>query len=197
MGATSSLLTRPASASQYSNPVINSDFPDPNCIKVADIFYVFATNFGEMQATTSHIQLATSKDLIHYRIRSDALPILPQWAKPGRTWAPNVTHIQDSNGSTFVLFFVAWDIESDRQAIGTATSKNPEGPYEPTSSKPFILQVGLMAMTAHTTAGAKCSSCVEQHCIALLLLLLTTYSVAIIIDPGFEASGIIFEMLSY
>ena len=143
MGAMSSLLTRPATASQYSNPVINSDFPDPICIKVADTFYVFATNFGEMQATTSHIQLATSKDLTHYQIQPDALPILPKWAKPGRTWAPNVTHIQDSGSSTFVLYFVAWDIDSDRQAIGTATSKNAEGPYEASSSKPFILQVGL------------------------------------------------------
>lgn len=130
--------------STYSNPVINSDFPDPNCVKVADTFFVFATNFGEMQAKRSHIQLATSTDLVKYQLQPDALPRLPTWAKPGRTWAPNVTCVHNNNGSLFVLYFVAWDAESDRQAIGVATSKRPEGPYESNAPRPFILQVHLL-----------------------------------------------------
>ena len=129
----------------YSNPVIDSDFPDPNCIQVQDTFYVFATNPDGMQ---SHIQIATSQDLVQYQLQPDALPNLPRWAKPGRTWAPNVTHIQDSKGSNYVLYFVAWDIDTDRQAIGLATSKNPEGPYHSTDSKPLIAQVNaLLALT--------------------------------------------------
>ena len=118
----------------YSNPVIDSDFPDPYCLQVQDTFYVFATNCGDMQ---SHIQVATSQDLVHYQLQADALPTLPRWAKPGGTWAPNVTHIQDSSGSTFVLYYAAWEVDTDRQAIGLATSKNPEGPYQPTESKPL------------------------------------------------------------
>ena len=125
----------------YANPVIDSDFPDPNCIRVEETYYVFATNPSGMQ---SHIQVATSRDLVHYQLRPDALPNLPRWAKPGRTWAPNVTHIQNSKGSIYVLYFVAWDIETDRQAIGLATSKNPEGPYQSTDSKPLIAQVNAL-----------------------------------------------------
>lgn len=126
----------------YSNPVIDCDFPDPNCIQVEDTFYVFATNPGGMQ---SHIQTATSQDLVHYQLQPDALPILPRWARPGRTWAPKVTHIPNSKGSTYVLYFVTWDIDADRQAIGVATSQNPEGPYQPTDSKPLISQVNALA----------------------------------------------------
>ena len=125
----------------FTNPVIDSDFPDPNCIEVANTFFVFATNFGETHATSSHIQLASSKDLVNYQLQPDALPKLPSWAKPGRTWAPNVTHVGQNGDNRFVLYFVAWDIESDRQAIGLATSKNVEGPYKSTAPRPFILQV--------------------------------------------------------
>ena len=137
-----SFHTQPTST--YSNPVINSDFPDPNCVKVADTFYVFATNFGEMQANRSHVQLATSKDLVNYQLQPDALPKLPKWAKPGRTWAPNVTCVHSNSGSLFVLYFVAWDAESNRQAIGVATCKTPEGPYESNAPRPFLLQVNLL-----------------------------------------------------
>ena len=125
--------------SVYANPV---DFPDPNCIKVQDTYYAFATNFGELQASSSHVQVAASEDLVHWRLLPDALPNLPSWAKPGKTWAPNVTHIQ-SKADSFVLFFVAWDIASDLQALGMATSKNPEGPYECSAATPFYLQVQL------------------------------------------------------
>ena len=78
------------------------------------------------------------------QIQPDALHELPTWAKEGRTWAPNITHIQENSSSTFVLFFVAWDGESDLQAIGIATSKNPEGPYKCDAARPFILQVTML-----------------------------------------------------
>ena len=75
------------------------------------------------------------------QIQPDALPELPSWARAGRTWAPNITHVQEKGISSFVLYFVAWDVESDLQAIGIATSKNPEGPYKCDAARPFILQV--------------------------------------------------------
>ncbi len=152
MGGASSLLKHEQASTgpTYANPVIDSDFPDPNCIKVADTFYVFATNFGEMHATSSHIQLATSKDLVNYHLQPDVLPQLPTWAKLGRTWAPNVTHVTNDGSSTFVLYFVAWDGETDRQAIGIATVKTAEGPYVSSAPRPFILQVGsIVCMTGH------------------------------------------------
>ena len=145
MAGTSSHTCCSPSTSTYSNPVINQDFPDPNCIKVADTFYVFATNFGEMEASRSHVQLATTNDLVTYQLQPDALPKLPSWAKTGKTWAPNVTHVHTTDGSLFVLYFVARDTQSDKQAIGVATSKNPEGPYQSHDPAPVIIQVILLA----------------------------------------------------
>ena len=120
----------------YTNPVINQDFPDPNCIKVKDTYYAFATNFGELSATTSRIQVATSTDLVHWNLQPDAFPELPPWARQGRTWAPNVTCVHDM----FVLYCALWDVESDLEGLCVATSKNPEGPYECSAPKPFMLQ---------------------------------------------------------
>lgn len=140
-GSAMSSRTHDNETGMYANPVINRDFPDPNCIKVHDTYYAFATNHGEMQASSSHVQVATSKDLVHWELRSDALPDLPSWAKPGRTWAPNVTCVSNGVSDTFVLYVVLWDGDSDLQALCLATSKNCEGPYESTSNRPFMLQV--------------------------------------------------------
>lgn len=128
----------------YRNPVINQDFPDPNCSKVNEKYYAFATNFGELEAKESHIQVATSVDLVHWQLQSDALPNLPPWARTGKTWAPNVTHIKNGTTDRYVLYFVARDIKTDLQALGVATSKNPEGPYECTAPTPFMLQVTFL-----------------------------------------------------
>ena len=140
--STSMFITAvPDRTSQFANPVINQDFPDPNCIKIKDTYFALATNFGEFEADKSHIQIATSTDLVHWSLRPDALPDLPTWARPGRTWAPNITHVQTDSDSIYVLYFVAWDIQTDLQGLAVATSKNPEGPYQCTASRPFILQV--------------------------------------------------------
>lgn len=146
----------------YVNPVINQDFPDPNCIKFKDTYYAFATNFGEMQAGNSHIQVAISKDLVSWQLQSDAMPKLPRWAKPGKTWAPNVTHVTSGASDVFVLYFVAWDIESDLQALCVATSKNPEGPYECSADKPFMLQVKLPHPATILTVRVDVYLCPEQ-----------------------------------
>ncbi|KAL0040538.1 hypothetical protein WJX77_010054 [Trebouxia sp. C0004] len=140
MASASSHTCQSESTSTYSNPVINQDFPDPYCIKAADTFFVFATNFGEMEAASSHIQLATTTDLVTYQLQPDVLPKLPSWATTGKTWAPNVTHVHTIDGSLFVLYFVVRDTISDRQPIGVATSKNPEGPYQSHAPAPDPIQ---------------------------------------------------------
>ena len=126
---------------QFANPVIKQDFPDPNCIRINDTFYAFATNFGELQGVKGHIQSATSKDLVHWNLRPDALPNLPSWARPGKTWAPDITHVQADGIDAYVMYFVAWDEQTDLQGLAVATSMNPEGPYKCTAARPFMMQV--------------------------------------------------------
>ena len=66
---------------------------------------------------------------------------MPPWANPGLTWAPNVSYVNFNGSYYHVLFFVARDRDSDKQAVGVATSQRPEGPYQPSSTRPLINQV--------------------------------------------------------
>jgi beta-xylosidase len=119
---------------QFVNPVIKSDFPDPGIIKVGDTYYAYATNSG-----TRNVQLATSTDLVTWKLGPDALPDPGKWASLefGNIWAPEVIDI----AGHFVMYYTAHDKTSNRQCIGVATSDTPEGPYKPAGDKALICQV--------------------------------------------------------
>lgn len=68
---------------EYVNPVINRDWPDPNCISVNGRYHTYATNRG------TNVQHGSSKDLVDWVEDPDALPTLPSWAQPGLTWVTN------------------------------------------------------------------------------------------------------------
>jgi beta-xylosidase len=115
----------------YQNPVLDEDFPDPDLLKVGDTWYAYATNAGR-----TNIQMAYSTDLVTWTRADDALPTMPTWARAGLTWAPEVTTLD--GGQTFLMYFVARDIASNRQCIGLATADNPLGPFVDTRTTPFI-----------------------------------------------------------
>ena len=48
-------------------------------------YYAYATN-----GRGSNVQAAYSSNLAEWQIGEDALPVLPAWALPRRTWAPDV-----------------------------------------------------------------------------------------------------------
>ncbi|KAK9866384.1 hypothetical protein WJX84_011548 [Apatococcus fuscideae] len=127
---------QPAQGGGYRNPVIDRDFPDPFCCRFGRYYFAFATN-----ANGSNVQCAVSDDLVQWRMMGDALPQMPPWANPGLTWAPNVSYVNFNGSYYHVLFFVARDRDSDKQAVGVATSQRPEGPYQPVSTKALINQV--------------------------------------------------------
>ena len=112
----------PAAHATFTNPVIDRDFPDPEVIRSGPLYYAYATNSGG-----SNVQVARSSDLVHWEQLPDALPTLPPWTRPGRTWAPAVSATADG----FVLYFVAWHRASGRECIGVATSAIPGGPFAP------------------------------------------------------------------
>ena len=77
----------------YANPVINADFPDPDVLRGPDgYFYAYATQ-TEREGKWIDIQVARSNDLVHWRLRGDALPVPTgreaeprKAAFPGRAW---------------------------------------------------------------------------------------------------------------
>ncbi|QFG68700.1 glycoside hydrolase family 43 protein [Ornithinimicrobium pratense] len=103
------------------NPVLNDDFPDPDVLEVDGVYYAYATN-----GNSQNVRMARSTDLLTWEQLGDALPELPSWVIPGKTWAPEVSAVGDS----YVLYFTATNYRPTLQCIGTAVSATPEGPFE-------------------------------------------------------------------
>lgn len=123
----------PTAVHSFVNPVIASDFADPSILQAGDLYFAYATN-----AYGKHVQVASSHDLVHWDLLSDALPALPSWASVGGSyvWAPEVIQI----GTTYVMYYTARDTRSDRQCVGVATSKSPAGKFKDTRSRPLVCQ---------------------------------------------------------
>ncbi|MCU0682251.1 MAG: glycoside hydrolase family 43 protein [Polyangiaceae bacterium] len=123
----------------YTNPVLNTDFPDPFVLADNGTYYAFSTNAGG-----SHVRVARSTDLATWQELPDALPELPPWALENDTltWAPAVL----KRGSQFVLYYTTRHKTSNFQCIGRARAVSPEGPYDgapefPPSKSPLVCQV--------------------------------------------------------
>lgn len=111
--------------------LIDQDFADPDVVGSDEGYVAYAT---ESQGV--NVQFATSTDLESWEVSTeDALPVLPGWASPGRTWAPDVSELADG---TFVLYFTAEHSASGRQCIGAATSVSATGPYVAVGAEPML-----------------------------------------------------------
>lgn len=113
---------------------IDRDFPDPGALVVGGRVYAYATNRPGI-----NVQLATSTDMTTWTVSDqDALPQLPSWASPGKTWAPGPAKLPDGR---FALYFTASDTASRYQCIGVAFADTPEGPFVSTTDKPLVCPV--------------------------------------------------------
>lgn len=127
------VTTTVRAASSYQNPVIQTDFPDPDIIQAGGKYYAYATN-----ANSKNIQIASSSDLVNWQMLSDALPTLGSWATAGNgnTWAPSVIQV----GGQYVMYYTARDTQSNKQCVGVATSSGPEGPFQDSGSNALVCQ---------------------------------------------------------
>ena len=105
------------------NPVLDEDFPDPDVLEVDGTYYAYATN-----TATQNVQVATSTDLESWELsEDDALPELPDFVIPGKTWAPEVTQLGPGR---FVMYTTTTNFQPTLQCIAVATASAPEGPFE-------------------------------------------------------------------
>ncbi|MEE6288198.1 glycoside hydrolase family 43 protein [Georgenia sp. MJ173] len=116
------------------NPVINDDFPDPDVLEVDGVYYAYGTN-GNLR----NVRVARSTDLASWEVLDDALPQLPSWVIPGKTWAPEVTALEDGS---YVLYFTATNLTPTLQCIGVATADVPEGPFEVVGDQMLVCPEG-------------------------------------------------------
>ena len=117
----------PAAASptggEDPNPVVENDFPDPDALETDGAYYAYATN-----GNAKNVQLARSDDLQTWEmLPTDALPTLPSWVIPGKTWAPEVTEVAPGS---YVMYATATNFQPTLQCIAVAASDSAEGPFE-------------------------------------------------------------------
>ena len=120
-------------ASEYVNPVIRRDFPDPCVLKDRGVYYSYSTNSAGV-----NLPCERSTDLIQWTPLPDAMPKLPGWAKDGRTWAPSVRPLVP--GRRYAAYFAAWDRSTGEEAIGVAIAPAPAGPFTSSAAVPLVTQ---------------------------------------------------------
>ena len=114
----------------YQNPVLDCDFPDPAIVHADDgYYYVYGTQ-SLRGGRWINIQVARSKDLVHWDYLGDALPEKPEWAQTTQDfWAPSVIF----DGSTYFMYYSATpDVYHHHErghGLAVATSKSPGGPF--------------------------------------------------------------------
>lgn len=116
-------------APAYANPVLDADFPDPAVIRAPDGFYYAYATQTRRAGKWINLQLARSRDLTHWRVIGDALPVKPAWAAQTQDfWAPHVIR----NGGRYILYYSAKPDTSDERhglCLGVATASSPAGPF--------------------------------------------------------------------
>lgn len=136
------IASAPAHAAEPQfSPVFRENFPDAFVLAVGNGNYLaYATNDGP------NVPMAASRDLTSWQFvrnadgsKRDAMPVLPAWAKPGFTWAPEVIK---ANGR-YVLYYTANHRAEDKQCIGAAVADDPRGPFVDRSAQPLVCQLAL------------------------------------------------------
>jgi len=109
---------------------------DPVLFLDSDRYYLFTS--GIPSNPPINVPVSTSTDFSHWTPVTDAMPVLPTWAVPGFTWAPDIHQF----GNTYVLYFTAAVKKAGEECIGSASATSPTGPFNAVNT-PFICQRGL------------------------------------------------------
>ena len=105
----------------YKNPVLCADYSDPDVIRVADKYYMVASDFHFMG-----MQVLESADLVNWHIVSQVYRRLdlPEWDANahygGGSWAPAIRH----HDGRFYVYFCTPD-----EGLFMATAESAHGPW--------------------------------------------------------------------
>ena len=110
----------------YSNPVFDTDFPDPMILHAPDGWYYGYATQTIVAGRTLNIQVARSRDLIHWTRLGDALPVKPEWACHTQCfWGP---HVLAADGR-YYLYYSASPDAGDGLCLAVAVAAAPAGPF--------------------------------------------------------------------
>jgi arabinan endo-1,5-alpha-L-arabinosidase len=128
-------------AETYSNPVLATDLPDPAVLQAPDgWFYAYATQ-SDARGTMLNIQVARSRNLVHWEHLGDALPRKPKWGTRKQVfWAPHV--IFDRELKRYFMYYSAEPDDAEGKCLAVATSDVPVGPFVD-AGKPMLCGDGF------------------------------------------------------
>jgi arabinan endo-1,5-alpha-L-arabinosidase len=129
----------------FRNPVLNSPFPDPYVLRTPNHWYYAYATQGKDRSRHLNVQVARSRNLVHWDLRGDALPRLPSWGnRAALSWGP---HVVRHAGRYYLYYSLIPDrLRSKSQlCLAVATSRSPGGPFV-TTSKPLYCGPGLVAV---------------------------------------------------
>ncbi|MBA3767192.1 MAG: family 43 glycosylhydrolase [Acidobacteria bacterium] len=116
-------------ATLFTNPVFDTDFPDPTVIRASDGWYYAYATQTIVNGRMVNIQVARSSDLTRWEHLGDALPVKPAWAnQTQKLWAPHVSQ----HGATYYMYYSADPNTLTGLCLAVATSKSPRGPFTDT-----------------------------------------------------------------
>ncbi len=122
---------------KYSNPVLFSDYSDPDVIRVGNSYYLVASSFHFMPG----VPVLRSEDMVNWRIVSHVFPhfdFSPIYSmKDGvayakGAWAPSIRY----HAGRFYVYF-----PTPTEGIFMSSAPSAEGPWEPLTQ--VIAQAGL------------------------------------------------------
>ncbi len=114
----------------YQNPILYTDYSDPDAIRVGEDYYMVASSFNNAPA----IPVLHSKDLVNWKIINYVLDAIPEqrYEKPIHgcgVWAPSIRYYE---GTYYVCF------PMPDEGIYMSTAKDPSGIW----SKPINIRPG-------------------------------------------------------
>ncbi|MFO1514265.1 MAG: glycoside hydrolase 43 family protein [Verrucomicrobiota bacterium] len=114
----------------YRNPILYTDYSDPDAIRVGDDFYLTASSLN----CTPGLPILHSRDLVNWKIIAHALPNVPgtryEQVQAGcGVWAPALRF----HDGKFWIFFATPD-----EGIYVITAAQPTGPW----TEPHLIQAG-------------------------------------------------------
>jgi beta-xylosidase len=108
----------------FTNPVLNADWPDPDVVRVGDDYYLVVSSFNRAPG----LPVLHSRDLVTWEIVARALPALPpeeHYRLPRHgagVWAPSLRH----HDGTFHITYPDPD-----HGIFVLSAEDPRGPWSP------------------------------------------------------------------